>query len=645
MSVEVPQSEGAVTFPGRTLEEHRADTRSRMVRLTSGGVVAALVARWLGSGPVLPVGLVGMGLVFWGLVEIVWWRREGESRVSVDGEALTVEWFGDEPVRIPLEHIRAVYRSSVPGTRSLVVEYFREEGWRSQAGQRIAGSSLDGASALERLRRELRERLKRAGTVETLARSDERERIAAAFRSGLPIATVGTCLVLIAAFLAAPSVESGLGDELREVIRRIDAGALVPALVFDGDWFRAVTYQLVHADSSHLLFNLLTIVVCGAVVEQLGGRWRYLLVVLVAGMGAGVLGLLKPGYHVVAGSSALGYGLGGALLGYLFRMRGRMPSGVFWWAGVLGFQMAGYALCGAALQGAGVDLGTVDHLTHLQAVVLGAGIGLVTAPPGYALAGRAQSGRAVKWAVCGLLVVWGAGVGHSLWYRADGPHPEDRGRFAEAASGWVAANAKGDEEAEMMRSLLVDQYARSVARSTRASADEIERVYGRAEEIVEQHPETPRFRQTLARLEARRQLAPGSGGSGLERAVDLQAEALFEATEQGRPANELQFYASQLAQIVERCGASCEPRSDELREVDALAVLVAGVAPNGTSAIAWSCLEQPEEPTAVLRPAELSGLDVVRERRLLAAEPRVNCGGVEPRWRVWYRDTRLPPLE
>jgi hypothetical protein len=36
---------------------------------------------------------------------------------------------------------------------------------------------------------------------------------------------------------------------------------------------------------------------------------------------------------------------------------------------------------------------------------------------------------------------------------------------------------------------------------------------------------------------------------------------------------------------------------------------------------------------------------MLRDRRLLDADPPEDCGGVAPEWGVWYLDTRLPALE
>jgi hypothetical protein len=127
-------------------------------------------------------------------------------------------------------------------------------------------------------------------------------------------------------------------------------------------------------------------------------------------------------------------------------------------------------------------------------------------------------------------------------------------------------------------------------------------------------------------------------------AIELQRQALLDGVATSRPPKELQQYASQLAQIVDRCGEPCAPARERVRGADALTVLVVGRAGNG-AALGWSCLESPDDPTAVFEPGELAGLDRLRGKKLLDVAPRESCSEIASKWRFWYLDTRLPALE
>jgi membrane associated rhomboid family serine protease len=68
--------------------------------------------------------------------------------------------------------------------------------------------------------------------------------------------------------------------------------SLTPALFAQGFVWQLFTYQFVHADTMHLLFNLLAIWMFGSSMEAHWGRNRFLTAYLVGGLGAGVIFLL-----------------------------------------------------------------------------------------------------------------------------------------------------------------------------------------------------------------------------------------------------------------------------------------------------------------------------------------------------------------
>lgn len=71
--------------------------------------------------------------------------------------------------------------------------------------------------------------------------------------------------------------------------------------------WRVVTFQFLHADLSHLFFNMLGLYFFGAMVEQQLGRRRYLAFYLVCGVCGGLL------YLLLAGLNAIGVPLPGEL--------------------------------------------------------------------------------------------------------------------------------------------------------------------------------------------------------------------------------------------------------------------------------------------------------------------------------------------
>jgi membrane associated rhomboid family serine protease len=123
-------------------------------------------------------------------------------------------------------------------------------------------------------------------------------------------------LVLIAVNVAvyiATAVQGGRLD--RPVGELFVDGALIGALVADGDWYRLVTATFLHGGLLHLLFNMAALWWIGSIVEQSLGTLRYLLVYFVSGLAgsAGAL-LLSDPTAVTVGASGAVYGIMGALL-------------------------------------------------------------------------------------------------------------------------------------------------------------------------------------------------------------------------------------------------------------------------------------------------------------------------------------------
>ena len=96
-------------------------------------------------------------------------------------------------------------------------------------------------------------------------------------------------------------------------------------LVLEGQWWRLVTSMLLHGGGwPHILFNLLGIVLVGAAVEREYGWWRWLVIYLAAGAGAGLLQVIVYPTATDSGASGGLAGLIGALA--LQLLRGRRAS-------------------------------------------------------------------------------------------------------------------------------------------------------------------------------------------------------------------------------------------------------------------------------------------------------------------------------
>lgn len=89
--------------------------------------------------------------------------------------------------------------------------------------------------------------------------------------------------------------------------------AMVPEAIHHGQWYRLITAAFLHANTEHILFNMITLLVIGSPVEALVGRLRFGAIYLLAGLGGSVCSYLlsKPYIEGIGASGAI-FGLFGA---------------------------------------------------------------------------------------------------------------------------------------------------------------------------------------------------------------------------------------------------------------------------------------------------------------------------------------------
>jgi membrane associated rhomboid family serine protease len=107
-------------------------------------------------------------------------------------------------------------------------------------------------------------------------------------------------------------------------------GNFTPAFFFDGDIWRIVTANLIHAGPKfpvHLVLNMLALIVLGALVERPLGIARTIIIMGVAGLSAMAASGLIDSVRVV-GASGVVFGLVGAALWLEFNWSERLPA---WW--------------------------------------------------------------------------------------------------------------------------------------------------------------------------------------------------------------------------------------------------------------------------------------------------------------------------
>ena len=88
-----------------------------------------------------------------------------------------------------------------------------------------------------------------------------------------------------------------------------------------GQYYRLFTGMFLHAGILHLLFNMYALYIIGMQLESFLGKWKYLIVYLLSGLGASLLSIFFSNGFSVGASGAI-FGLMGALLyfGYHYRV-------------------------------------------------------------------------------------------------------------------------------------------------------------------------------------------------------------------------------------------------------------------------------------------------------------------------------------
>jgi rhomboid protease GluP len=84
-------------------------------------------------------------------------------------------------------------------------------------------------------------------------------------------------------------------------------------LIIRGQWWRLVSAIFLHGDLSHIGFNMLALFIWGRHIEALYGKWRYVVIFMLAGLLGSAASFAFTSANSLGASGAI-YGLFGALL-------------------------------------------------------------------------------------------------------------------------------------------------------------------------------------------------------------------------------------------------------------------------------------------------------------------------------------------
>ncbi|MGN1139607.1 MAG: rhomboid family intramembrane serine protease [Oliverpabstia sp.] len=120
-----------------------------------------------------------------------------------------------------------------------------------------------------------------------------------------------------------------IGDT-EDVTFMLKCGAAYTPWILDGQWYRLFTSMFLHFGVSHLLNNMVLLLFLGDMLEELTGKWRYLLIYLGGGLAGNIISLLmdcRSGEMAVsAGASGAVFAVIGGIFVVLVKQRGKVKD-------------------------------------------------------------------------------------------------------------------------------------------------------------------------------------------------------------------------------------------------------------------------------------------------------------------------------
>ncbi|WP_152032793.1 rhomboid family intramembrane serine protease [Ereboglobus luteus] len=156
----------------------------------------------------------------------------------------------------------------------------------------------------------------------------------------------------------------------------IKYGANNGAATTNGEWWRLLTCMFMHYGIIHIAVNMWALYQAGAFLEKLQGRFIYALIYLASGLSGSFASIIWHGDQTwSAGASGAVFGVFGAILGYMLRMRSGLPATVYKPIMKSTATFAVYNIAfGAAVTG-------IDNAAHIGGFVGGVVLGAALAQP------------------------------------------------------------------------------------------------------------------------------------------------------------------------------------------------------------------------------------------------------------------------
>jgi membrane associated rhomboid family serine protease len=146
--------------------------------------------------------------------------------------------------------------------------------------------------------------------------------------NAVTMALIAVNVLVYLAELAAGGSVQGTGNWIYEhgvLVADAQYGDGSLAGVSHGEWWRLITSMFLHYGPLHLSLNMVSLYFAGSILEQVIGRWRYVLLYLVSGLAGAAGALYWTPHGLTVGASGAIFGVLGALL--VLERRGAIATG------------------------------------------------------------------------------------------------------------------------------------------------------------------------------------------------------------------------------------------------------------------------------------------------------------------------------
>jgi membrane associated rhomboid family serine protease len=143
-----------------------------------------------------------------------------------------------------------------------------------------------------------------------------------------------------------------------------------PNIKLGDEYWRFFTYMFLHGGIMHLANNLISLFFVSMVLEPIMGRWRFLTVYILCGIGAGISSYYWHDEINSVGASGAIFGIYGFLLMIVLTKVVDKTNTVFLW-------ISGISLGFSMIMGI---FGNIDNAAHIGGLITGGLLGLVATP-------------------------------------------------------------------------------------------------------------------------------------------------------------------------------------------------------------------------------------------------------------------------